>query len=191
LDEYFPLDYVSQFPGFEIISEPGTYFVCSAVTLAATVIAKRETEIPITEQEAEKHDDGTSKSLMYYLNDGTYTSFMPLMLERLLEPDKFMLPRLIPNVDRDLKRGSQLFKSTIWGPTCDGVDWIAKSVLLPELFVGEYVAFGDMGAYNQAMATLFNGMPLPRTVYIANESWNDSDKNSIKKCFKDVQIKSL
>jgi hypothetical protein len=83
LSEFFPLDYVSQIYNFEIISEPDTYFVHSAFTLAACVIAKRETEHSAEQRERHKANWPAgenenrverSKSFMYYLNDGVYAS---------------------------------------------------------------------------------------------------------------------
>jgi diaminopimelate decarboxylase len=135
------------------------------------VIAKRE----VATASNENKNSTNNQTFMYYLNDGTYTSFMPLMLERLLDPNKHMIPQLVEKrAGEEKKREGELFSSTIWGPTCDGVDWIARDVMLPEFFEGEFFAFGDMGAYNQAMSTLFNGMPLPRSFYVANESWWDT-----------------
>jgi len=50
-----------------------------------------------------------------------------------------------------------LFASTIFGPTCDSIDVIARSVLLPKLKVGDWLYFQNMGAYTSAAASTFNG----------------------------------
>lgn len=56
--------YFSDVP-IEIISEPGTYFVESAFTLACNVHSIRETI----------DEDLATKSYMYYIDDGVYSSF--------------------------------------------------------------------------------------------------------------------
>jgi len=64
------------------------------------------------------------------------------------------------------------YESSIWGPTCDGLDCILNSVQLPEHQVGEWLYFEDMGAYTVAAASTFNGMPGPtRSYYCLQELW--------------------
>lgn len=52
-------------------------------------------------------------------------------------------------------------KSTIWGQTCDGVDWVSKDVLMPELKEGEWLVYRNMGAYNTEVICNFNGFEGP------------------------------
>jgi len=54
---------------------------------------------------------------------------------------------------------------TFFGPTCDSLDVIAKNHSMEELFVGDWLAFAEMGAYTNAAATTFNGMPRPQIFY--------------------------
>jgi ornithine decarboxylase len=54
------------------------------------------------------------------------------------------------------------------GPSCDSVDVIAESALLPELAVGERVHVANAGAYTLAYAASFNGWP-PPTVHLLDE----------------------
>ena len=54
---------------------------------------------------------------------------------------------------------------TFFGPTCDSMDVIAKDTEMEELFVGDWLAFEQMGAYTNAAATTFNGMPKPNAFY--------------------------
>lgn len=56
--------------------------------------------------------------------------------------------------------------SSIWGPTCDGLDCIVKSTRLPNLKLGQWLMFRDMGAYTAAAGSNFNGFNLPETVYL-------------------------
>jgi ornithine decarboxylase len=48
---------------------------------------------------------------------------------------------------------------TICGPTCDSVDMLPVQVELPDTVdEGDYVIFGWMGAYSNALLTTFNGL---------------------------------
>jgi len=55
--------------------------------------------------------------------------------------------------------------ATIFGPTCDSMDVIAKELPMEELFVGDWLAIPHFGAYTNAAASTFNGMPKPILVY--------------------------
>ena len=45
----------------------------------------------------------------------------------------------------------------LFGPTCDSIDVVMGCVELPELAVGDWLCFRDMGAYTRCAATRFNG----------------------------------
>jgi len=60
--------------------------------------------------------------------------------------------------------------ATFFGPTCDSMDCIAKDVPMEELQVGEWVAFSQMGAYTNAAASTFNGMPRAMIHYCQSET---------------------
>lgn len=138
LDVYFPED---EFPGLEVIAEPGRYYVASAFTLATMVIAKREVEL----------DDG-NRGVMYYLNDGVYGSFNCTIFDHwVVEPTPFI----------GMESDRETLLTTLWGPTCDSMDLIKKDVLLPEMEVGEWILFKEMGAYTIAAASTFNGFQIP------------------------------
>lgn len=61
-----------------------------------------------------------------------------------------------------------LFASTIFGPTCDSIDVIARSVLLPKLSVGDWMYFQNMGAYTMAAASSFNGFSPSSIFYVCS-----------------------
>jgi ornithine decarboxylase len=131
LDELFP-------PEVEIIAEPGRYFVAESHTLVVNVFAKRTVQSKVNPEE---------KEFLYYVNDGVYQSFNCIFFDH-CEPKPLVLnPR-----DR-----ATLHKCTIFGPTCDSMDCIGKDLLLPELEVGEWLYFKNMGAYTVAAASSFNG----------------------------------
>jgi ornithine decarboxylase len=58
------------------------------------------------------------------------------------------------------------FPTSIWGPTCDSMDKISDALVLPEMHVGDWLVFENMGAYTIAGSCKFNGFPLSTKVYI-------------------------
>jgi len=139
IDDLFPSH-------IEIIAEPGRYFVAESHTLAVNVFAKRT----IIEKDGEKR-------FLYYVNDGVYQSFNCILFDH-YEPTPLVL---------DSKGRTDMYKCTIFGPTCDSMDCISKDILLTEIEVGEWLYFKNMGAYSVAAASPFNGFKShPTTFYI-------------------------
>ena len=62
------------------------------------------------------------------------------------------------------------YSSSVWGPTCDGLDCILEDCPLPELRVGQWLFFRDMGAYTMSAASTFNGMPPPQKYYYCEQT---------------------
>jgi ornithine decarboxylase len=132
----------------QIIAEPGRYFVAQCHTLAVNVFAKRSVD---------DSSEACGKKFLYYINDGVYQSFNCIFFDH-------VHPK--PLVFKPSNR-SEEFKSTIFGPTCDSMDCIAKDIALPELEVGEWLYFKNMGAYTTAAASPFNGFKShPNTYYV-------------------------
>ncbi|CAF1176112.1 unnamed protein product [Didymodactylos carnosus] len=158
LDEHFPVQC-----GVRIIAEPGRYYVASAYTLATNIIASREMIDPGTDE----------KKLMYYVNDGVYGSFNCVLYDHYV-PE----PTLLKDTS-----GEQ-YTSSIWGPTCDGLDCITTSARLPKLPVGDWIVWKDMGAYTISGAVQFNGIPFGKPLYfIAKSVWDN-----VKQAFQEKQI---
>jgi ornithine decarboxylase len=59
----------------------------------------------------------------------------------------------------------------LFGPTCDSIDVICDCVELPELDIGDWLLFPQMGAYTIAAASSFNGFSPPQSSYIM--SWEE------------------
>lgn len=77
------------------------------------------------------------------------------------------------NVDFD---ASELVPSSLWGPTCDSVDLVSPSTLLPRsLRIGDWLAFPDMGAYTTCLATKFNGCEVGPVIH-ATGSGEDGEE---------------
>jgi len=135
-------------PEIKIIAEPGRYFVSESHTLIVNVFAKRE-----------MLDENNNKKYLYYINDGVYQSFNCIFFDH-VHPTPLVFT---PGSRNDT------FKCTIFGPTCDSMDCIAKDIMLPELEVGEWLYFKNMGAYTTAAASPFNGFKSqPTTFYITS-----------------------
>ncbi len=64
---------------------------------------------------------------------------------------------------------SPVHPTSLWGPTCDGLDRIC-SASLPELQLGDWIYFTDMGAYTVSAASTFNGFLRPRAYYYVAEA---------------------
>lgn len=167
LDTYFPVSC-----GVDIIGEPGRFYVASAFSLVVNVIAKRD--VPI---DAELTPDD-QPAFMYYINDGVYGSF------------NCVLDDSAASVKPTILNGSAgdelVYTSSVWGPTCDGIDVVLESVKLPELFTGDWLLFNNMGAYTLCASCSFNGMPIPsvhrvmhhRIHDLLEKTWPSSDEDS-------------
>lgn len=55
--------------------------------------------------------------------------------------------------------------SSLRGPPGQGEDRIADGLQLPQLHVGDWLVFGNMGAYSITTSSLLTGGPQPRVTY--------------------------
>jgi ornithine decarboxylase len=151
----FPIDYASAvqpvarfcrpvneyleryFAGHNVIAEPGRYLVGSAVTLAARVIGK-------------SIRNGVH---WYYIDEGVYGSFSGKIYDHVEYP-------------MFTARTGERALSTIAGPTCDSFDVVYERVLLPEMEIGDVLMFESMGAYTNASASTFNGIPKAKLIVV-------------------------
>ena len=64
-----------------------------------------------------------------------------------------------------------LIPSTVFGPTCDGLDTVLREFPLPELTCEDWLVFPSMGAYTTAGASTFNGFDntSPTVFYVFSE----------------------
>lgn len=66
----------------------------------------------------------------------------------------------------------QRYRSVIWGPTCDGLDKIIDNYVIPELHVGDWLLFDDIGAYSISLSSDFNGFERAHIYFVVtNETW--------------------
>ncbi|XP_048209374.1 ornithine decarboxylase [Perognathus longimembris pacificus] len=150
LDKYFPSD-----SGVQIIAEPGRYYVASAFTLAVNIIAKKM--VWKEQSGSDDEDELNEQTFMYYVNDGVYGSFNCILYDH---------AHVKPLLQKRPKPDEKYYSSSIWGPTCDGLDRIVERCGLPEMHVGDWMLFENMGAYTVAAASTFNGFQRPTIHYV-------------------------
>ncbi|XP_014671140.1 PREDICTED: ornithine decarboxylase-like, partial [Priapulus caudatus] len=149
LEEHFPAD-----SRVRVIAEPGRYMVGSALTLVVNVIAKRTVFCGNDETGTKEAEN------MLYVNDGVFGSFF---IRKLYNDVPF--PTLLEAVEDE---GKEKCRTSIWGPTCAGLDCILADVMMPDVDVGSWLAFENMGAYGVVVAPGFNGFPKP-SLYLASD----------------------
>jgi ornithine decarboxylase len=120
----------------DFIAEPGRFFSHKTHTLVVSIIGKKIKDTRI-----------------YYINDSIYNSFNCIIFDH-------AKPLLI-----SFKEG-ELFKSKVFGATCDSMDIISEEIFLPDLEVGDKLYVEYFGAYTIAAASGFNGIPKPINYYI-------------------------
>lgn len=144
------------------IAEPGRFFVASSHTLVVNIIGKKESKsTKPTVSEANESTESNElistpeKEFIYYINDGIYGSFNCIYFEK-----------TIPDIQPFNERDGKLYKTKIFGPTCDSIDIIVQETHLPELVVGEWCYIESFGAYTTALASNFNGFSKTQIYYI-------------------------
>ncbi|XP_058462097.1 ornithine decarboxylase 2-like [Malaya genurostris] len=144
IDTYFAND-----SNVTFIAEPGRYYPTSAVTTITHVQSKRLV----------KDKDG-KEIMYYYVNDGIFGTFYSAGHEK---------QQVYPVA---LNKEGPVKESAIWGPSCDPLDLIRPSVLLPDLQFGDFILFENTGGYSIVLANSFNGFPLPRLqIYVRESTW--------------------
>lgn len=141
----------------QVIAEPGRYFAEACCTFACMVFGIR----------AQKLLDG-EQGYDYWITDGLYGSMNSVMYDHAIlttRPLAAAMPAGIAEIENESTVASeqpcakeQLFKSTVFGPTCDGLDTVLTDYSLPKLRNGDWLVFPNMGAYTLSGASNFNGI---------------------------------
>jgi len=121
----------------EILAEPGRFLVATAATAIARVIGKA-------------YRDGKP---CYYVNDSVYHTFSGIVFDHCQYRIKAF-------------RKGETEICTVFGQTCDGMDAIAQSEVLPKLEIDDLVYAENIGAYSNASATWFNGFAPAKVVHV-------------------------
>eukprot|EP00300_Choanocystis_sp_HF-7_P018391 c20025_g1_i2.p2 GENE.c20025_g1_i2~~c20025_g1_i2.p2 ORF type:complete len:523 (+),score=116.89 c20025_g1_i2:108-1571(+) len=151
LERHFP---AAANPGLSIIAEPGRYFAQTFSTLAVKVFGRRV--------------EGGVQYL--HADTGVYGSLNNIIFDN-AKPLAYRLSSLaagglLPCAEEPVA----MMTTTVWGPTCDSMDVVAKDVQLPaDMAVGEWLVYYQMGAYTIIAASSFNGIAPPEQVYCQTE----------------------
>lgn len=124
-------------PDIQILAEPGRFLVATAATSLAQIIGKAER-------------DGKT---CYYIDDSVYHTFSGIIFDHC----QYHL--------KPFKTGKESF-CAVFGQTCDGLDTISQSELLPNLEIDDLVYAENIGAYSNASATYFNGFSPAKVLHI-------------------------
>jgi ornithine decarboxylase len=117
--------------GGELMAEPGRALAAPGLSAVVEILLRKDRRI--------------------YINDGMYGAFWEL---------RFNAHRRYPvRAFRDGKVFDGPMSSfTVFGPTCDASDVLPDPVELPaDVRPGDYLEFGNIGAYSLAGRTRFNG----------------------------------
>ena len=134
--DHFP----SSLGPLHFIAEPGRFFAERCATLMTKIIGVRE-NADLTDPSARD----------YWITDGIYGSFNCILYDH-IDPK----PRVLSKNSKN-----RTCKTTLFGPTCDGMDLVLKDVEMPQLDYGDWIYFPEMGAYTIAGSCHFNGIPFP------------------------------
>ncbi|NXB00197.1 AZIN2 inhibitor, partial [Cnemophilus loriae] len=137
LDLYFP-----EGSGVDIIARPGRYYVTSAFTLAVSITALEE--IPVEQPGS----DGRCDSRV-----------CPPVSPSPPEPSPCSPPEEEPCPEHPWH------SSSLRGPPGHAEDRIADGLELPQLHVGDWLVFGNMGAYTIPTSPLLTGGPQAQVTY--------------------------
>ncbi|EGB07419.1 hypothetical protein AURANDRAFT_27655 [Aureococcus anophagefferens] len=151
LDLSFP---ASDFPGLDVIAEPGRYFAEAAASLCCRVVGERHRS---------RADVGAppEPEAQYWITDGVYGAFNAIIYDGWL-PHAVVVddPRRAHGAGDAGGRGAGAALTTVFGPTCDSLDVVFSRVRnAPPLRRDDWLLFPCCGAYTSAGAADFNGIP--------------------------------
>lgn len=129
-----------------IIAEPGRFFAAPTHTLYVRVMGKKPRK---------------GGGWRYTIDESIYGQFGCIPFDHA----KPAMGRLRESTSESVRPTTP---ASIFGRTCDSLDWIANSPHMEELEVGDWLVIPEMGAYTTATATEFNGFPKP-PVFVTDE----------------------
>lgn len=132
---------------FRLLCEPGRALAAAGASLIVKVELRRGNQL--------------------YLNDGMYGGLSELRFSGLDVPIRVWR---VNGSTRTLGGGQDLF--SFCGPTCDSSDILTGPFPLPtDIRMGDYIEFGQMGAYSMSMRSAFNGFHQARHVIVKDPAF--------------------
>ncbi len=125
-----------------LICEPGRALVAEAESLIVRVDARKGNDL--------------------YINDGAYGALFDSAHLGFVFPVRL--------VSREPAKDERMVPFSMWGPTCDSIDYMKGPFYLPEsIREGDYIEIGNIGAYGRAIASNFNGYGRYEEVILLDE----------------------
>ena len=147
--KYFPRNESPNGTPIRWIAEPGRFLSSTSQFLFTPVIGRKR-GIPSPEPDAPEYRYTINESVYGYFSNVPFDGQKPLIeLAHLKSTEK-----------------SPLFRSILFGRTCDGADIIVQNAELPKLEEGDWLKIAQMGAYTNVTASEFNGFPKPDVLYL-------------------------
>lgn len=123
-------------PAIKFLCEPGRALVADGVSVLTQVNMRRDNAV--------------------FLNDGIYGSLNEYVVPNW--PVQYPLTTFTLAGGRIEERHGMRSAYRVFGPTCDTLDKLPVKLTLPaDIQPGDWVMFGQMGAYSAALRTSFNG----------------------------------
>ncbi|XP_039978275.1 antizyme inhibitor 1b [Xiphias gladius] len=166
LDAYFP-----PLSGVQVLAQPGSFYVASAFSLAVNVIGKKVvTRHWDSLAQGENNED---TEFLYYMNEGVYGPF-----SRKLLGNSIAAPSVHKHV---LCAEETVYPSSLWGPSLDQLDQVVERCLLPELSVGDWLLFSNMGACSLEESTCLSSAPqLPIYYTVSTSDWYEMQEAGVE-----------
>ncbi len=125
----------------KVIAEPGRFFAKPTHDLYVRVVGKKPRK---------------GGGWRYTLDESIYGQFSCVPFDHATPP--------LARLKLDSHGSRPKTPATLFGRTCDSLDWIANSAAMEELDVGDWLYAPNMGAYTTATSTEFNGFPKPDVI---------------------------
>ncbi|XP_075995425.1 antizyme inhibitor 1b [Genypterus blacodes] len=167
LDAYFP-----PLSGVQVLAQPGSFYVASAFTLAVSVIGKKVVTFQwdsLAQGELGSSDD---PEFLYYMNEGVYGPFSHKLLGNSIPA---------PAVHKHVPSAEEaVYPSSLWGPSLDQLDQVVEHCLLPELSVGDWLLFSNIGIRGLEELGCLSGSPqLPVYYTVSNSDWYEMQQAGV------------
>lgn len=165
LDAYFP-----QLSGVQVLAQPGSFYVASAFSLAVNVIGKKM--VTRHWDSLAQGDNNEDTEFLYYMNEGVYGPF-----DRKLLGNSIAAPSVHKHA---LCAEEAMYPSSLWGPSLDPLDQVVEHCLLPELSVGDWLLFSNMGVCGlEELSCLSTAPPLPVYYTISTSDWYEMQEAGV------------
>jgi ornithine decarboxylase len=123
------------------IAEPGRYFSEEIFTFFTPIVGIKE----------------KNNYYNYWVTDSLYGSFNCIMYDHSNPSFEVIRHPMLDNNYSD-----KIYKSTIYGLTCDSLDVIKSNTELPKLRLNDFLMVKNFGAYTLSGSCDFNGFPLSK-----------------------------